>query len=69
MQGLLTDLATDTANIRDRLKCQMFIVSQPVIKAGGGALSKTGAAISYGVANGTAVKIAASTDQAAYPGR
>lgn len=68
LQALLTDLATDTANVRDRLKCQMFIVSQPVIKAGGSALSKTGAAISYGVANGTAVKIAASTDQAAYSG-
>jgi hypothetical protein len=25
LQGLLTDLATDTANIRDRLKCQMFV--------------------------------------------
>jgi hypothetical protein len=47
----------------------MFIVSQPVIKAGGGVLSKTGAAISYGVANGVAVKIAASTDQAAYRAR
>jgi hypothetical protein len=34
-----------------------------------GALSKTGAAISYGVANGTAVKIAAGTDKAAYSGR
>jgi hypothetical protein len=67
-QGLLTDLATDTANIRDRLKCQMFSVSTPVIKSGGSALSKTGAAITYGVANGTAVKIAAGTDNAAYAG-
>jgi hypothetical protein len=35
LQALLTDLATDTANIRDRLKCQMFRL-EPVIKAGGG---------------------------------
>lgn len=68
LQALLTDLAADTTFIRDRLKSAMHVVSTPVIKAGASALSKTGAAISYGVANGVAVKIAASTDQAAYAG-
>lgn len=65
---LLTDLALDTTFLRDRLKSYMQVVSTPVIKAGGSALSKTGGAISYGVANGVARTIAASTDQAAYSG-
>lgn len=68
LMGLLTDLAVDTAFLRDRLKSYMQVVSTPVIKSGGSALSKTGAAISYGVANGVARTIAASTDQAAYSG-
>lgn len=68
LMALLTDLATDTTFLRDRLKSHMQTVSTPVIKTGASALSKTGAAISYGVANGVAVKIAASTDQAAYAG-
>jgi hypothetical protein len=65
---LFTDLTTDTVFLRDRLKSQMSVVSTPVIKSGGSALSKTGAASSYGIANGVLVKIAASTDQAAYAG-
>lgn len=68
LQGLLTDLTVDTTFLRDRLKSAMSVVSTPVIKTGGSALSKTGAAISYGVANGVARTIAASTDQAAYSG-
>lgn len=68
MTALLTDQAADMTFVRDRLKSAMHVVSTPVIKSGGSALSKTGAAISYGVANGVAVKIAASTDQAAYAG-
>lgn len=68
LQALLTDLAADTTFLRDRFKSAMQVVSTPVIKAGGGVLSKTGAAISYGVANGVLTKIAAGTDQAAYSG-
>jgi hypothetical protein len=65
---LFTDLTTDTVLLRDKLKTFMQTVSTPVIKSGGSALSKTGAASSYGVANGVLIKIAASTDQAAYSG-
>lgn len=68
IQGLFVDQTADTNAIVDRLKSSMTSVSTPVIKAGGSALSKTGAAISYGTANGVPRTIAAGTDQAAYAG-
>lgn len=48
--------------VYDRLSSQMYSNSTLVIKAGGGVLAKTGGAISYGVANGVPIAIAASTD-------
>lgn len=54
--------------IADRISTQALTNSTLVIKAGGSALAKTGAADSYFSVQGILVKIAASTDQAALSG-
>lgn len=52
----------------DRFSSQATSTAGLVIKAGGGVLAKTGAAAFAGVANGTPVAIAASTDMPALTG-
>lgn len=52
----------------DRLSSQPLITAGLVIKAGGSALAKTGAADFYAVAKGVLVKIAAGTDMTALAG-
>ena len=52
----------------DRFSSQPLSTAGLVIKAGGGTLAKTGAVAYYGIANGTPVAIAASTDMPALTG-
>lgn len=54
--------------VADRMSSQMYSNSTLVIKAGASTLAKTGAAISYGVASGKPVIIAAGTDMPALTG-
>lgn len=54
--------------VAERMSCQMYSNSTLVIKAGGSALAKTGADISYGVVNGKPVIISAGTDMPALTG-
>jgi hypothetical protein len=54
--------------IADRYSSQPLTTAGLVIKAGGSALAKTGAAAWYGVAKGVLVTIAASTDMPALTG-
>lgn len=56
------------APIADRMSSQMLTTAGLVIKAGGGVLTKTGAAACYGTASGKLVTIAASTDMPALTG-
>lgn len=54
--------------IFDRYSSMALLTAGLVIKAGGGVLTKTGAAAFYGVAGGKLVTIAASTDMPALTG-
>lgn len=54
--------------IYDRFTSFALTTAGLVIKAGGGVLVKTGGAVTYLLANGLLVKIAAATDQAALAG-
>lgn len=61
--GITRDTLTKSLSyVAERLSCQMYSNSTLVIKAGGGVLAKTGAAISYGVVAGKPIIIAAGTD-------
>lgn len=54
--------------LADRLSSQALLTAGLVIKAGGGVLTKIGAAAFYGVAGGSLVTIAASTDMPSLTG-
>lgn len=54
--------------VADRLRSQALSSAGLVIKTGGSALVKTGAAVTYVMADGVLVKIAAATDMPAFAG-
>lgn len=62
------ELETMLAAIADRLSSQATATAGLVIKTGGSALAKTGAAAYHGTADGVPVTIAASTDMPALVG-
>lgn len=67
--GITRDTLTKSLSyVAERLSCQMYSNSTLVIKAGGGVLAKTGAAISYGVVNGKPIIIGAGTDMPSLTG-
>lgn len=67
--GIARDTLTKSLSyVAERLSCQMYSNSTLVIKAGGGVLAKTGAAISYGVVNGKPIIIGAGTDMPSLTG-
>lgn len=72
LQALLTDVATDTANIRDRMKSQMLTRAgvNPILRIKGGSanvLANATNATAY-IANGVLVTKAANTDMASLVG-